>query len=95
MSMDNRSELDSHGDTSVDAIADDAYRLRSLGTDFVGASDALETILRSGDVRLAYGASKLVADWALKLSQRATCLRDSIIVRAREEAERFLEDTTG
>ena len=38
-------------DDSVTEMIEDAHKLRALGSDFVGAANALETLLSAGDLR--------------------------------------------
>jgi hypothetical protein len=80
--------------TSVTDMIELAYSVRGLGSDIVGAANALETLLSTDDLRAARGAAELLSDWSLKLSERVEHLRDSIVTHAREDAQRFLDETT-
>lgn len=75
------------------AMVEAAYRLHQLGSDFVGAAAALQTVLNSGDLRASYATAIHVSNWARQLSKESTQLRASILDRAREQAKTFLEET--
>ena len=73
---------------------EEAFHLRRLGSDLVGGVNALETLLRTGDLHAAHSAANLLSDWALNFSLRTGRLRDSITERARLEAQCFLDETS-
>jgi hypothetical protein len=91
--MEDQPDANLAGDVSAAEMIEYAHSLRCLGSDIVGAASALETLLSTGDVRSACGAAELLSEWGLKLSGRAEQLRDAVVKRARQDAQRLLDET--
>jgi hypothetical protein len=81
-------------DIWAEARIEEAFRLRRLSSELAGGVSALETLLKAGDLRGAYSAANLLSDWAINFSLLTGRLRDSITEGARQEAQRFLDETS-